>query len=273
MDIDIGFWLPVAVLVAIAIWLLDRVLKLRVRAGRVVREVVEFSNSLLPVLMVVLVIRSFIVEPFTIPSGSMLPTLEVNDFILVNKFSYGLRLPLTNTLVVDLGKPQRGDVMVFRYPKEPTQNFIKRVVGVPGDHIVQRHEQLYVNGEPVQRVGLDTVRRGRLQETLFVETLGEQPHLIRHEAELNPLTGQFMSNSIDREWTVGEGEYFMVGDNRNNSNDSRYWGMVSEDHIVGKAFYIWMHWQPLFNLPQFHRNGAIDKQDTIQALLQQRASR
>ncbi|MCK0537702.1 signal peptidase I [Alcanivorax quisquiliarum] len=263
MEIDIGFWLTLAVFVSGVIWLADKQFRLRERGGRLVREVVEFTNSLLPVFFVVLVIRSFIVEPFTIPSGSMLPTLEVNDFILVNKFAYGLRLPVTNTRIVALGDPQRGDVMVFRYPLKPAQNFIKRVVGVPGDHVVQRQGQLYINGEPLPREALSSERMGRLQETLYVETLDDSRHLIRHETELNPFTGQPMVRSEDREWTVGEGEYFMVGDNRNNSNDSRYWGMVPEDHIVGKAFLIWMHWRPGFSLPSFSRNGAIDKVDDL----------
>src|SRR5690606_24729416 len=122
--------------------------------------------------------------------GSMLPTLEVNDFILVNKFAYGLRLPVTNTRILDLGEPQRGDVMVFRYPLKPAQNFIKRVVGVPGDHVAQRNGQLYVNGEPLPRDEIASERMGRLQETLYVEALGGSHHLIRHEAEINPFSGQ-----------------------------------------------------------------------------------
>ena len=137
MDIDIGFWLTLAVLVSGVLWLADKKWRLREHANKMVRETVEFTNSLLPVFLVVLLIRSFIVEPFTIPSGSMLPTLEVNDFILVNKFAYGLRLPVTNTRVVNIADPQRGDVMVFRYPLNRNQNFIKRVVGLPGDVVSQ----------------------------------------------------------------------------------------------------------------------------------------
>src|SRR5690606_29329009 len=258
MDIDIGFWLTLALLVTVVVWILDRLFKLRQRGGSL-GSTVETSNSLISVFFVVLVIRSFVVEPFTIPSGSMLPTLEVNDFILVNKFAYGLRLPVTNTRILDPGEPERGDVMVFRYPLKPAQNFIKRVVGVPGDRISQRGDQLYINGEPLPREQTASERMGRLQETLYEETLGDTRHLVRHEAEINPFTGALMSRSEDKDWVVGEGEYFMVGDNRNNSNDSRYWGMVPEDHIVGKAFLIWMHWRPGLSLPSFSREGAIDK--------------
>ena len=264
MDIDIGFWLTLAVVVSGIIWLLDRKLKLREHANKALRETVEFTNSLLPVFLVVLLIRSFVVEPFTIPSGSMLPTLEVNDFILVNKFAYGLRLPVTNTRVVALGEPQRGDIMVFRYPLNRRQNFIKRVVGLPGDVISQRDGRLLVNGEPIPREHVDTNIAGRMQEDLFIETLGEAVHLGRNESVVNRFTGQRVSRSEDNDWEVPEGHYFMVGDNRDNSSDSRIWGAVSEDLIVGKAFMIWMHWRPGLSVPSFSRNGAIDKVETVE---------
>lgn len=264
MDIDIGFWLTLAVAVSGIIWLVDRKLKLREHANKALRETVEFTNSLLPVFLVVLLIRSFVVEPFTIPSGSMLPTLEVNDFILVNKFSYGLRLPVTNTRVVALGEPQRGDIMVFRYPLNRRQNFIKRVVGLPGDVISQQGGRLLVNGEPIPREQVDSHTAGRLHEDLYIETLGDAVHLARNESVVNRFTGQRVSRSEDNDWEVPEGHYFMVGDNRDNSSDSRIWGAVSEDLIVGKAFMIWMHWRPGLSVPSFSRNGAIDKVETEQ---------
>lgn len=259
MDIDIGFWLTLLVLVSGLIWLADKRWKLADNPSRPIREVVEFSNSLLPVFLVVLIIRSFIIEPFKIPSGSMIPTLEVHDFILVNKFSYGLRLPVTNTLIVPLGEPERGDIMVFRYPVQPRQNFIKRVVGLPGDQVVQRDGELLINGEPVDRELRDRRTRGNLHETVYVEQLGDARYLARYEARVNPFTGSLMVNSEDGEWQIPEGNYFMVGDNRNNSSDSRAWGLVPESHIVGEAFLIWMHWPSLFSLPSFSRNGPIDK--------------
>ena len=259
MDIDIGFWLTLLVFISGLIWLADRRWKLEEHPARAVREVVEFSNSLLPVFLIVLVIRSFIVEPFKIPSGSMIPTLEVHDFILVNKFSYGLRLPVTNTLVVPLGEPERGDVMVFRYPVEPRQNFIKRVVGLPGDMVAQRNGRLLVNGEPIQGELLSSRSRGNLHEEVYVEQLGDAAYLARYEFRQNPFTGERIVATQDGDWEIPEGHYFTVGDNRHNSSDSRAWGLVPESHIVGEAFLIWMHWPSLFSLPSFARNGAIDK--------------
>jgi signal peptidase I len=208
----------------------------------------------------VLVIRSFIVEPFTIPSGSMLPTLKVHDFILVNKFSYGLRLPVTNTKIIPLGEPERGDVMVFKYPEDTGQNFIKRVVGLPGDRIAVRDNVLYVNGEAVPRELVGRERNSQVWRREYVETLGEQPHLIWQEGRVNPYSGDAMiPERTQGEWQVPEGSYFVMGDNRDNSNDSRFWGVVSEDLVVGEAFLIWMHWDPIFSWPSFSRNGAIDK--------------
>ncbi len=221
---------------------------------------VETSNSLISVLFIVLVIRSFIVEPFTIPSGSMLPTLKVHDFILVNKFSYGLRLPVTNTKIIPLGEPERGDVMVFKYPEDTGQNFIKRVVGLPGDRIAVRDNVLYVNGEAVPRELVGRERNSQVWRREYVETLGEQPHLIWQEGRVNPYSGDAMiPERTQGEWQVPEGSYFVMGDNRDNSNDSRFWGVVSEDLVVGEAFLIWMHWDPIFSWPSFSRNGAIDK--------------
>ena len=259
MDIDVGMWLTLALFVTVIIWLADKALKLRQRNG-MIGNTVETSNSLISVLFIVLVIRSFIVEPFTIPSGSMLPTLKVHDFILVNKFSYGLRLPVTNTKIIPLGEPERGDVMVFKYPEDTGQNFIKRVVGLPGDRIAVRDNVLYVNGEAVPRELVGRERNSQVWRREYVETLGEQPHLIWQEGRVNPYSGDAMiPERTQGEWQVPEGSYFVMGDNRDNSNDSRFWGVVSEDLVVGEAFLIWMHWDPIFSWPSFSRNGAIDK--------------
>jgi signal peptidase I len=202
---------------------------------------VDYARSFFPVLLVVLVLRSFLVEPFQIPSGSMRPTLEVGDFILVNKYAYGLRLPVTHTRFVDLGEPERGDVMVFRFPNEPSVNFIKRVVGLPGDTIRYEDKQLYVNGEPVPNRLLETNPSEQPGEELLKEFLGEQPHRIYN----NP---QDPGPRV-RELEVPEGHYFTLGDNRDHSNDSRYWGFVPEENIVGRAFAVWMHWDG--GLPSF----------------------
>lgn len=233
---------------------------------------VEYGKSFFPVLAVVLILRSFLVEPFQIPSGSMKPTLAVGDFILVNKFAYGIRLPVLETKIIPVGDPQRGDVMVFRYPNDPRINFIKRVVGLPGDHIVYEDKQLIVNGEPVRRELLRTVQDDEvpaghpLQAVAKAEIYLEQLGVASHEARYKNMS----QTPPPKEWVVPEGHYFMVGDNRDNSNDSRYWtapemppelwGMVPDNYIVGKAFAVWMHWpEPkLKNLPSFTRVGLID---------------
>ncbi|MED5501272.1 MAG: signal peptidase I, partial [Pseudomonadota bacterium] len=172
---------------------------------------VDYARSFFPVLLVVLVLRSFVIEPFQIPSGSMRPTLEVGDFILVNKFSYGLRLPVVNTEIVDIGEPERGDVMVFRFPQDPSVNFIKRVIGLPGDHIRYENKQLYVNGKPVPKSMTDPDPAEAPGEELFEEHLGDVEHSIFN----NPQSpGPQM-----REIVVPDHEYFMMGDNRDHSND------------------------------------------------------
>ncbi len=224
---------------------------------------VEYGKSFFPVLAIVLVLRSFLIEPFQIPSGSMKPTLEVGDFILVNKFAYGIRLPVLDTKIIEVGDPQRGDVMVFRYPSDPNINYIKRVVGLPGDQIRYSSDRhLFINGQPVaeQLVGAEPGSLGGVM--LYKEKLGETEHLIRKEMK------QYRMEP-GREWRVPEGHYFMMGDNRDNSNDSRYWndaripgerlGMVPDRNIVGKAFAVWMSWPDpkLSHLPHFSRVGLI----------------
>jgi signal peptidase I len=199
---------------------------------------VDYSRSFFPVLLIVLVLRSFVAEPFRIPSGSMMPTLLVGDFILVNKFSYGVRLPVTRTVILETGKPERGDVAVFKYPRNPAEDYIKRVVGIPGDRIEFRDRTLFVNGEP-QKTELqgtyEGVGSGRMMTGAkrFLEHLGNTPHEILMWEQSPGLSGTVR---------VPEGHYFMVGDNRDNSNDSRMWGFVSEDLLVGRALFIWLNW-------------------------------
>jgi len=215
----------------------------------------EWGGSFFPVLALVLVLRSFVAEPFVIPSGSMIPTLEVGDYILVNKYTYGLRLPVLGTKVVDLGEPARGDVMVFVPPHQPNY-FIKRVVGIPGDRIEYRKKRLWINGEPVEVAIVERSPPGHPGVVEVEEQLGEQEHRIH-------IYPQRTMESCDRRrpegcsWVVGEGEYFMMGDNRDQSDDSRSWGMVPEANIVGRAVAIWAHKQPGLNWPTFSRNGSI----------------
>lgn len=199
--------------------------------------VVEYARSFFPIILVVLVIRSFIAEPFRIPSGSMLPTLHVGDFILVNKFAYGVRLPVLNTKIIDVSEPKRGDVLVFRYPKNPQVDYIKRLVGLPGDKVGYFNKTIYINGEAISQVekekGSNLLGIVPSNNELRVETLG----LHTHELLIDP-----ERRLIEGEMVVPAGEYFVMGDNRDNSNDSRFWGTVPEANLVGKAFFIWMSW-------------------------------
>ncbi|WP_106477059.1 signal peptidase I [Phytohalomonas tamaricis] len=253
---DFSLVLVVAVAISGLIWLMDIVFWRRARreqlaaaeanAGQSLDEksrqkvagdpwYVDYARSFFPVLLLVLVLRSFLIEPFQIPSGSMRPTLEVGDYIVVNKFTYGLRLPVVNTKFIDIGEPERGDVMVFRFPQDPSVNFIKRVIGLPGDRIRYEGKQLYINDEPVEKDLLLENPPENPGEELYQEYLGDVEHPIYN----NPQdAGPQM-----REVTVPPGYYFMMGDNRDHSNDSRYWGFVPEENIVGKAFAVWMHWQ------------------------------
>jgi signal peptidase I len=212
------------------------------RSAQALREPVltEYARSFFPVLFVILLIRSFLAEPFKIPSGSMMPTLLVGDFILVNKFAYGLRLPVLNDKVVAIGEPRRGDVVVFRPPWAPGEDWIKRVVGLPGDEITYRDKTLYVNGQQIAETEVGpytgpsepgrSMAGGRVKEedlTGVRHAIMELPNVqVGHEGS----------------WKVPDGNYFMMGDNRDNSLDSRFNGFVPESALVGRAFVIWMNW-------------------------------
>lgn len=208
----------------------------------------EYAKSFFPVLLVVLVLRSFLVEPFKIPSASMVPTLQVHDFILVNKFAYGLRLPVLGTTIVPVGMPERGDVMVF-FPPGDKRYFIKRVIGVPGDEIRLDNNVLYINGVRMEQTLVQTDSSHWPPSLLMRESLQLREHMIQRSSLPTPQSNY--------RGVVPEGHYFMMGDNRDNSSDSRFWGMVPESNIVGQAVYIWMHWESLLSLPSFARNGVI----------------
>jgi signal peptidase I len=220
-------------------------------AGRVVSEppAVYYARSFLPVILVVLVVRAFVFEPFRIPSESMMPGLVDGDFIFVNKFSYGLRLPLLNTKIAAIGEPKRGDVIVFRLPTDPSVHFIKRLVGLPGDHIVVRDNQLIINGKAVleERDGVYSGGYGFSGSELAIEQLGAEQHRV-----------MFASNrpSTDYEAVVPAGHFFFMGDNRNDSADSRFpiVGFVPEENLVGHAVRVWMNWQ-MPGWPQWRRIG------------------
>ncbi|GAB6041634.1 signal peptidase I [Endothiovibrio diazotrophicus] len=199
---------------------------------------VEYARSFFPVLLAVLVLRSFLVEPFRIPSGSMMPTLFSGDFILVNKFTYGIRLPVINKKIIDLGDPQRGDVVVFRYPRDPSTDYIKRVVGLPGDRVSYYNKTVFINGTPAEQQYLGPYV-GPLDDAEMQGAVRIQENLtgVEHQLLIRP-----QAFSVEGEFVVPEGSYFVMGDNRDNSNDSRYWGVVPDENLVGRAFLIWFHW-------------------------------
>lgn len=212
---------------------------------------IEYSGSFFPVIALVFFLRSFLYEPFKIPSSSMVPTLVTGDLILVNKFTYGIRLPIINTKIIDINEPQRGDVMVFKYPKNMSLDYIKRVIGVPGDKIVYKNKRLTINGEEVSYQPLpDYLNEERLNYSKqFMEHLPDVPHKILNDERApvyinpQPFPQQDLCsyNAEGLVCTVPSGHYFMMGDNRDNSEDSRFWGFVPEENIVGKAFFVWMN--------------------------------
>jgi len=221
-------------------------------AGEAEPVVIDMARAFFPVIVVVFLIRSFWVEPFKIPSGSMKPTLLVGDFILVNKYTYGIRLPVINLKIVEMNSPKRGDVMVFRYPADPSLDYIKRVVGLPGDRIEYRDKVLRINGQLVPRRPIDDYQsRERLQYfPRFLEAFDGAEHEIILEKEAPGYVGRGMDfrHSANCDYNNGgvvcmvpAGHYFMMGDNRDNSSDSRVWGFVPDENIVGKAFFIWLN--------------------------------
>ena len=256
MNIDFSLVLVILVLVTGVIWGLDHLLFEKGRLARAEEQgvearepvMVEYARFLFPVVVIVFLLRGFIAEPFRIPSGSMLPTLEIGDFILVSKSSYGIRLPVLNRKILDYSAPERGDVIVFRYPEDPSVDYIKRVIGVPGDKLTYHNKQLYINGEPQPQLELGNYqvdRYGqfaRLQETLAGES---------HDILVNPRIAP-----SDSEYVVPDGHYFAMGDNRDNSRDSRAWGFVPDENLVGRAFLIWMNWNS-DNGPSWSRIGTI----------------
>ena len=270
MDLDFPLILTWAVLISGAIWLADALAfrprrvaaadAYRAGAGSNVNDeaveqilkepvLIEYARSFFPVLLLVLVLRSFLFEPYQIPSESMVPTLEIGDFILVNKYAYGLRLPVLGTKFFDVGEPRHGDVMVFVPPHEP-RYFIKRVIGVPGDHVRYQDKQLTINGLPIPQEYVDQITvDGHPYIQIYDETLGTHTHRIyRYPAR----------TERPQEWTVPEGHYFMMGDNRDRSDDSRRWGFAADAKIVGKAVAIWVHKDPGLHWPTFARNGWIN---------------
>ena len=300
MDFDFNLILvPLTIGLGI-IWLLDKLtLKQRKTRGRGKESLlVRWAYDFFPVLAVVLIVRSFLIEPFNIPSSSMVPTLYTGDFIAVNKYAYGVRLPLTYNKVIDTGTPEHGDVAVFRYPENPSIYYIKRVIGLPGDTVSYNQGTIAINDVPVATQAIDFDANAELTSQLyssgevapgqmlteenaavmgqqeegdakyFEETQGKHEYVVRYLKGMNssqyaPFLQQQspeVVSSEGNEWRINvpEGQYFVMGDNRDRSADGRFWGFVPDDNLAGKAVYIWMHKPPGLQLPTFKRNGAID---------------
>jgi len=237
--------LMAATIITGVIYFLDILILKRIRPKKQKPSlIVEYGKSFFPVLFAVFVIRSFIIEPFKIPSGSMMPTLIAGDFIVVNKFNYGIRLPVWNKTLITVGKPNRGDVFVFHYPKDPSIDYIKRAIGLPGDEIRYENKELFINGELINKIFHEEYSysfndNDMMYAKEFIETLGKSKHsLLVHDIP-----------SEDYKFNVPEGHYFAMGDNRDNSSDSRVWGFVPDELLVGRAFFIWL------NFSQFNRIG------------------
>ncbi len=242
MDLNFELILTVIFLISACFWLLNKFVVKQVEGS------IEFAGSMAPVLGLVLVLRSFVIEPFQIPSSSMVPTLKVGDFIVVNKWTYGIRLPVIRNKIIELNSPERGDVMVF-FPPHEERYFIKRVVGLPGDEIHVLNGVLYVNGDKMsQKVLADEEAAPR--SVVMTEDLTGIEHAIQKRLLPTRLSQNFTA-------VVPQGHYFMMGDNRDNSSDSRVWGPVPEERIVGKAFARWMFWNEFLSLPSFERAGKI----------------
>ena len=271
MDFDIALVLVSLTFISAAVLVLDKLLWDKPRRNKQMRLIeqkgadisgqerdailadpvlVDYAKSLFPIFFIVLVLRSFIFEPFRIPSQSMMPNLWVGDFILVNKFSYGVKLPVLHSEIIDTGKPKNGDVAVFRYPVNPSINFIKRVIGVPGDHIVYRNKVLYINDqiipqtmlEPYQGQGSGKKMNGAIYKKENLLGVEHDILMTPNKSDMSHLFFSLFFNNGDINLIVPEGQYFVMGDNRDESHDSRFWGFVPEENLVGKAFFIWFNW-------------------------------
>lgn len=252
MIFDFALILVVATVVTGVVWAFDAwfLKPRRVARGQSGGEpvIVEYCRSFFPIILIVLLVRSFLFEPFRIPSDSMMPTLLDGDFIFVNKYAYGMRLPVINRKVIEFGEPERGDVIVFRLPSDPATNYIKRVVGLPGDVVETRDSRLYINGEVVQTELVGEYDQYDVSANLIREQLGDRQHEL-----LMSRTGY----GRDGKWRVPEGHYFVMGDNRNNSRDSRFpqVGPIPEELLVGRAVRIWMNWDFPNESPEWGRIG------------------
>lgn len=258
MDFDFSFFLFMASLVTGVTW--GAYLLYLKSVGATFNEDdepfwAEYARSFFPVVLIVLILRSFLVEPFRIPSGSMMPTLLIGDFILVNKFTYGIRIPVINQKIIPISSPERGDIVVFRYPKQPEIDYIKRVIGLPGDKVEYKNKQVYINNQAIAQTSIGTYQGVGQGDTMTgVNHVMEDLITVKHEILISP-----NKRTIETSYVVPTGHYFVMGDNRDNSNDSRYWGTVPDENLVGKAFFVWMNWDLQHNGVGFDRIGTILK--------------
>lgn len=260
MNFDINLLLIPLFLLSGVIWLFyvlkDIIIKNRDKSNKSTPWWLDYSRSLFPIIAIVVVIRSFIAEPYQIPSGSMIPTLQQGDFILVNKYHYGLRLPINNYEVVSLNKPQRGDIMVFNFPLDTRVRYIKRVIGLPGDIISYSNKTLWINKKRVLSEVINSDNDYK-EELEYLRNSAANRDGDNKQAQHTIRKYDFVNDESIETWQVPTQHYFVMGDNRDNSNDSRYWGFVPHNHLVGKAFFIWLHWKSWQQLPSFKRLGPV----------------
>ena len=266
MNFDFSALLVLLTFVSGVIWLIDSLFfaKKRNLEHEAVKDekeelklplIVEYAKSFFPVFFIVLILRSFIFEPFKIPSGSMMPTLLIGDFILVNKFDYGIRLPVIHSKIIENKTPERGDIVVFRYPVDGKTPFIKRIIGLPGDKVVYYNKTIFINDIAVEQELNGRYIASGSGSMMDGASLRKEDLLgLEHDILISPTRG-----SKELETIVPEGHYFVLGDNRDNSKDSRYWGFVPDENLVGRAFMIWMNWDGKNGGIEFDRIGTMIK--------------
>lgn len=256
MDFNFPFILTAITLIAGAIWLVDVLIWGKTAKNAKHPVVLDYAKSFFPVLLFVLIVRSFIVSPFRVPTGSLEPTVRPGDFLLVEHFSYGLRLPVWERVIVPISQPKHGDIIVFHWPANPRDvDFVKRVIGVPGDKISYINKVLYINGKkmPQKFIKYDTDTYGPGTGTWTVKVMQEDFEGHKHMIYLNPKNPATNFRNL----VVPKGEYFMMGDNRDSSDDSRYWGFVKTKYFIGKAFLVWLSWDSETDSVRWHRFGTI----------------
>lgn len=253
MILNFSFYMTILVFLSGIISLLDW-LSLKKRRSSKIKDFffVEYSKAFFPVLLVVWVVRSFIIQPYRVPTGSLEPTVMPGDFIAVEQFAYGLRFPVINKKIFQIGEPKRGQIVLFRWPENRAIIFVKRVIGLPGDHIIYQNKQLYINGKKQKQTFLYTtndINSWGYQRLVYVKE--ENLNGIKHKIYVQPIGGETENYDL----VIPQGYYFMMGDNRDNSNDSRQWGFVPEKNLIGRAFGIWLSWDSLNKCIRWNRIG------------------